>query len=322
MDWRELAEQQDGVIARRQLRAAGVDADRVRNHVLAGRWTRLSPTVVATTTGPLSAPQLRWLAVLHPSETGLVAGFSSAGDHGLARWHRDELQVLLSRTAHVPGPIDGITYSRTRRDLDRLRSGRPGPPTVRLESAVLLQAAAERSPRTAQGLLAACVQQRLTTAEKLLDELTALQPLRRGVLLRDVLSEIAGGADSLAEVDLVRVCDEFGLARPRRQTRRTDRAGRDRRTDAEWDLPGGRVLVLEVEGPVHLEAERWADDVRRQRQLSSPDRTVLRCTSTELRDEPDELVADLLAHGVPRSAPSRRAPARPHGADPADPHVA
>jgi hypothetical protein len=45
------------------------------------------------------------------------------------------------------------------------------------------------------------------------------------------------------------------VALPRGQRARLDRAGRRRWTDAEWDLPDGRVLVLEVDGGFH-------DDVR------------------------------------------------------------
>ncbi len=301
MGWQALAWQQEGLMARRQLLELGVDADRVRNQVAAGRWTVRSRTVVSAVTGPLSPGQRRWLAVLHPAGTTLVAGLTSAADHGLQGWPRDDITALVGQGTHLPGRLPGTRYVRTRRALEPLRSRRAGPPTCRLEPAVLLHAASTASARAAQGLLAACVQQRLTTPGRLAAELRQLQPLRRAALFRTLLDELDGGAESLAEVDVGQACDAFGLARPTRQRVRRDRAGRRRRTDCEWDLPDGRTLVLEVDGAFHSSVEHWEDDLRRQRALTTPDRTVVRCTARELRDEPDELMHDLRQLGVPDS---------------------
>ena len=60
----------------------------------------------------------------------------------------------------------------------------------RFDSSTLLFAGYERSSRTAQGLLAAVVQQRLTTPTLLLDELVTMRPLRRAALFRGVLRDI------------------------------------------------------------------------------------------------------------------------------------
>ena len=76
--------------------------------------------------------------------------------------------------------------------------------------------------------------------------------------------------------------------------------------DAEWDLADGSALVLEVDGGFHLEVRQYAADVRRQRRLTTPGRMVVRCTALEIRDEPAEVMLDLIALGVPRT-PDRRA---------------
>ncbi|QWC85761.1 endonuclease domain-containing protein [Nocardioidaceae bacterium] len=165
----------------------------------------------------------------------------------------------------------------------------------------MLWASTAPSERSAQGLLAACVQQRLTTPERLAGELDRLSPLRRARLFRRLVCELAEGAQSLSEVEIGRLCDRFGFARPRRQTRRRDAAGRLRYTDCEWDLPDGRVLVLEVDGAFHMSAEQWEDDIQRQRALTTPTRIVLRATAREIRDYPDQLAHDLSANGVPRT---------------------
>lgn len=176
----------------------------------------------------------------------------------------------------------------------------PSPlPTCALEPAVLLWAGHETHPRSAMGVLAAVVQQRLTTTEKLAAWIEILKPLRRAPAMRELLSDLSGGSQSLAEVDVVRLCRDNGLRVPDRQVRRVDSRGQPRFTDCEWRLADGRTLVLEVDGAFHLDVEHYEGDVRRQRRLTTPSRTVVRCTSQELRREPWVVAADLRALGVP-----------------------
>lgn len=113
------------------------------------------------------------------------------------------------------------------------------------------------------------------------------------------MTDIAGGAQSVGEIDVRRMCRDFGLRLPDRQVRRRDASGRLRFTDCEWRLADGRVLVLEVDGGFHMEVEHWEDDLARQRALTAPDRIVVRCTTRELRDQPDVVARDLRLLGVP-----------------------
>ena len=174
-------------------------------------------------------------------------------------------------------------------------------PTCRIEPAILLFAGYEPNRRTAHGAVAAVVQQRLTTPDLLGEWLRRMKPLRRAPEFRALLGDIRGGAHSLAEVDLRRACREFAIAPPRGQTGRRDRSGRQRWTDAEWDLPDGTVLVLEVEGAFHDDVLQSAADKARHRKLSSRSRIVVSCTAYELRHEPASVMEDLIALGVPRT---------------------
>jgi hypothetical protein len=124
-----------------------------------------------------------------------------------------------------------------------------------------------------------------------------LTPLLRARLLRRILLDIEGGAHSLAEIDVRRMCRRAGLRLPDRQRPRRDREGRQRFTDCEWDLGDGRVLVLEVEGGFHAEVEHFNDDLERQRKLTTAHRIVLRCGALELRDTPESVAEDLIALG-------------------------
>ena len=295
-----LAARQQGLVARRQLNLMGYDADHVRNQVAAGRWVERSPTVVSTFTGALGRAELVWLGVLHAGGSALVGGLTALEQRGLRSWEREDVTVLVEATVSLD-PVPGVRFFRTRRPLRQLRTRGRDLPLCRVEPAALLFAGYERSPRTAQGLVAAVVQQRLTTPAALLEELECLRPLRRSSVLRTVLTDIEGGAQSMAELDVNRMCRRFGLPRPQRQRRRRDAAGRVRFTDCEWVLPDGRVLVLEIDGAFHMEVEHWEDDLARERRLVTPGRIVVRATAREVRDEPEALVRDLEALGLRRS---------------------
>lgn len=295
--WRDLARRQAGMLARRQLRAIGIDHDRVRNQVAAGRWVLRTPTVVSTTTGPLTREQMRWLAVLHAGPDAMLGGLSATEVHGLRNWHRDDITVLVDDQLSLES-VPGVTFFRTRRDLAGFRDPRSPLPVARVEPAVLLFAAYDRSLRTGLGALSAVVQQRLTTPELLRGSMATLRPLRRARHFRAALADMDGGSQSLAELDVMRMCRRTGLPEPTRQRRRRDTSGRVRFTDAEWLLPDGTLLVLEVDGAFHMGTETWEDDLRRHRGLSGRDRIVVRCTARELRDEPAVVARDLRALGL------------------------
>jgi hypothetical protein len=300
-DWRAVAAAQEGLLSRRQLNALDVDRWRVRNQVAAGRWSERSSMVISTTTGPLSPSQMRWLGVLHAGPESVVGGLSAAEVAGLDNWTRIEVTVLIPDELEVD-PVEGIEFHRTRRNIAALRQPGTGLPVCRLEPAILLFGAYQRSRRTAQGVVAAAVQQGLTDPTSLLAWVKQLRPLRWAPMFREVIADIAGGSQSVAELDVVRLCRHHGLALPDRQLKRVDADGRTRFTDCEWRLRDGRVIVLEVDGSFHMDIRHWEDDLVRQRQLTSSDRLVVRCTARELREQPARVARDLRRLGVPSRA--------------------
>jgi hypothetical protein len=297
----DLLGSQQQMAARRQLLPLGIEWERIRDHVRARRWVIHTPRVVGTTTGALTWEQRCWLAVLHSGPRSLLGGLSAAEALGLVGWHRETITVLVDDELAFE-PVDGVRFFRSRRPFEVLRSPRPGIPSARLEPAVLLWAGYDAPVRAAHGVLAAVVQQRLTSAERLLEWVDLLQPLRRARSFKRTLSDVAGGAHSGAELDVRRMCHRFGLRLPDRQHPRRDRAGKRRWTDCEWDLPGGCLLVLEVDGSFHMETMEWNADLKRARSITTRQRLVVRCSAFELRHEMDEVARDLIALGVPRAA--------------------
>jgi hypothetical protein len=299
LDLDELLDRQCGMVARRQLLALGGDRFAIRNQIRARRWVARTPRVISTVTGTLTTEQRRWLAVLHAGPRSLLGGLTGAEVQGLRRWERDDITVLVDDELAFE-PVAGVHFFRSRRSFELLRDPVSDLPVCRLEPALLMWAGYDAPPRAAHAVLASAVQQRLTTPDRLLRWIDQLRPLRRAPAFRATLRDIDGGSHSGAELDVLRMCRAFSLRLPDRQRPRFDRGGKRRWTDCEWDLPDGSVLVLEVDGSFHMEVEQWGADLKRTRRIIRRDRLVIRCTAFELRHETAEVVADLLALGVPR----------------------
>jgi len=159
----------------------------VDRQVAAGRWQHVSDVVVCTTTGTLDREQLMWAGVLHAGPGSAIGGLTALERRGLEHWHRDEATVLLQKS-HNLEPLDGVKFVETRRPVGLNATG--ALPTWRAEPATLLFAGYARSSRTALGLIAAVVQQRLTTPVRLLAEIDRMQPLRRAKRFKAILGDI------------------------------------------------------------------------------------------------------------------------------------
>ena len=187
--------------------------------------------------------------------------------------------------------------SRRFRTTDVVAAG--GVPRLPAARSALDAGAWQPHPRYACGVLAAVVQQRICAALDLAESLRTVGRIRHKQAMRLAVHDIAGGAEALSEIDIAGMCRRFGLAPPDRQVVRLDRDGRRRYLDAEWHLPDGRLLVLEIDGAHHMRAEHWEADLRRERGIVTTGRRVLRCTANEARHDQAALAADLVAIGVP-----------------------
>jgi hypothetical protein len=294
-DWRSLAATQAGLLARRQLLALGHAATFVEDQVAAERWQLVSDVVICTTTGPLAREQHMWAGVLQAGPGSAIGGLTALERRGLKHWRRDEITVLLAKS-HNLEPVTGVRFVESRRPIGLYATGVL--PTWRTEPASLLFAGYSRSSRTALGLLAAVVQQQLTTPERLLTEIDRMRPLRWSKRFKAVLGLISEGSHSLGELRVVRMCVDHSLPIPDRQTPRIDASGRLRYTDAQWCLSSGKVVVLEVDGGFHMDVEHWEGDITRERDLVTTGAIVLRCTARELDEESHRVAASLRAVGV------------------------
>jgi hypothetical protein len=294
-----VAEAQAGLVTRRQLRDSGWSPHQIDHEIGYGRWAARTTTVVSLHTGALSQTQLLWLGILHAG-SGAALTHATATEQAGLRWHRDDdlVHVMTPKGDLVPA-VDGFLFHQTRRPFQRWLDPEAAPPRIRPEYAACLQAERQRGPRAAIGLLAAVVQQGVSTTAHLERAAVEIRKLRHGHVLRLALGDIAGGAQSFAEIDVVRLCTESGLVAPTRQSIRLDKEGRRRFLDCEWRLANGRRIALEVDGGFHRSTEHWWRDMRRERAIVTGGAQVLRCSSIELRISPDDIVEDLRLIGVP-----------------------
>lgn len=297
----ELAELQALVLSRKQLKDAGWTRFQIDHEIEIGRWQSPAPAVVVLHTGGLEGDQPLWVGVLHAGEGAVLTHLTAARRAGLRWTGGGPIDVLTPRGDAVL-PLPGYFFHQTRRPYTTWVRPVAGPPRLPIEHAALLAAERDHNIRGGIGLLAACVQQQLTTADRFGRTIPLIRKLRHGKTFKFVLGDIAGGAQSFAELDVGRLCDEHRLTRPTRQVVRFDKQGKRRYLDCVWILSDGRVVVLEVDGSFHAEVIAWWTDMKRERAVVVQGDTVLRCSSIELRLEPADIMGDLRRIGVPTLA--------------------
>jgi hypothetical protein len=286
----DLARQQDGVVARPQLHALGVTRGHIRNEVRARRWRIVGRRAVILHRGPPTAAQRVWVAVLNAGPRAAVCGLTAAALDGLTGFAAPDVHVIAPRgTDARPGP--GVVVHQSRRfdaSIDVHPTRRP--PRTRLERSLVDGALWAGDPLSAGGLLAAGVQQGLTTPGRLRAELESRRAGRYRRLMLAILGDIEGGAQSFAEINAGRLCRRAGLPPPTRQAVTADSHGRRRYLDLYWDPPG---LCVEIDGGFHMREQDWRLDLDRQNDLVAGGARVLRFPTLTVRVNPQRFVEQI-----------------------------
>ena len=286
------------VLSRSELHTFGIDDHRVGAQLAAHRWTRHGIAIV-THNAPPTAQEGWLIALINCRPRAVLTSFTAAQAWGLRGWERPVVHVLAPRGTARPPALGMAVKVHRAFDWDTVERA-PGNRSQRLAPALVVAARSFTSARPACGLLAAAVQQRLLRPDQLRSALrTATRSRHRGALLLAV-DDIAQGAQALSEIDFVSLCRRHRLPLPEQQTVRRGAGGRRRYLDATWRLPDGRLLVVEVDGALHLAATTWWDDQLRQNGLTLQGVVVLRFPSAVVRHEPELVVAQLRqALGLP-----------------------
>ncbi|MDX6246110.1 MAG: hypothetical protein QOE76_3833 [Frankiales bacterium] len=283
-----LGRHQQHVVSRLQLAELGIRSDVVRDQVSAGRWQVYANRVVVLHGGPITRPQAHWVAVLSQPAGAALAGISAAIAQGLDWKSPEQIHVVVPAGAR-PRPRPGVTVHVSRR-FDPIADVEFAvrPPCTHLDRSVIDAAAWAPNDRRACGVLCAAVQQRLTTVGQLQTAFTTAGLVHRHRLIGLTLGDVAGGAQSFAEIDFVRLARRAGLHAPARQALRRDADGRWRFLDVDFGF-----FTVEVDGALHLLPRRYWDDMRRQNALTLRGEHILRFPSVAIRIDPGSVVQQL-----------------------------
>ncbi len=261
-----------------------------------GLWRTITPrTLLALPIEP-EPGHYRMAAVLELGPWAVLAGASSLVEW---KWSGDDpgfTDVLIPHNSNLRKrrlpPWIRPRYART----ERTCVVRDGLALTNAADAAVDAASWARSAREASFILVSVVQQRLATPQELLETLQQRPRLRRSRLIAEVVAETAGGATSIPELDFVRECRRRGLPQPRMQVRRRDATGEARCTDAEFALPDGGLLIVEINGRGHEAPSRSADDTVRNSALArATGAHFLPVPSWQLRADPDPVFAEIAA---------------------------
>lgn len=296
LTWRELAAEQDRVLAREQALAFGLGESAWNWQLVTGRWRAVLPGVAITHSGEPTERQRAWAGLLHAGrgaaltgDIGLVLrGFKGLTDPGVdvaVPWPRNVVnqRMLGGRELKVHGV----------RGLDRWVQPLPEPTTLSVAACVLHAVAWCPTDKAAEWRVAAAVQQRLTTPALIRDCLRQMQRLPRRALLREVLDDVELGAHAGSELEFLRFCDRFDLPRPD-DLQVLVRADGKKYLDARYRR---QRVGVELDGAHHRLVAHWEADALRSLQLAvarhGTGETLIRLTKGNLRHDGDQ-VARLL----------------------------
>ena len=268
---RIVADDHGGVASRALLRAVGVDRHGIRREVEAERWALHGTQTVAVHTRDLGPTARRWRAVWEVGvRVAALDGVTALQHAGMSGFEDDTVHVSVRHTASVAS-LDGVVVHKiVRRTAGEVLEA--GIPRVRPPIAAVRAAHWAVSDRQAALLLVLPVQQRLCTGGQLLAAAARVRGRTRRRFVRTVVADIADGAHSLGELDVVAQLRRRGLPEPDRQVVRLGPNGRCY-LDLWWK---DARLAVEVDGAGHLSGLQMVDDSLRQNAIALGDDLVLR----------------------------------------------
>ena len=260
----------------------------VRHHLAAGHWQQPARSVLVTHNGPISPGERRWIAVVAGGADAMLAGVTAAQAGGLRGYDDGMIHVLVPAGRRASGLPPGVVVHRT----THLDAATGQPPRSRMARSVVDAASWARTDDQARAVIAAAFQQRLVALRGIEQVLGRLTRVPRRRLIMQTARDAVGGAHSLAEIDLGRLCHVHGLPQPARQAVRRDATGRRRYLDAFYEQ--WRVH-LEIDGSQHFDPRHAWADMQRQNDLWIAGDRVLRFPTWAVRHSPAAVAAQLRA---------------------------
>ncbi|RSN37255.1 hypothetical protein DMC61_04165 [Amycolatopsis sp. WAC 04169] len=299
-----MANSDHGVIRVARLQEMGVSSTTAyRRCGPRGPWTRLLPGIVLLYNAPPSREQQVAAAMLYGGESALLTGGEACRIHGLRNVPDtgDEIHLLVPHERKLHN-YDYVVVERTQRLPRTVNRG--GRPLAEVTRATLDVCRRQTDVRPVRALVSEVVQRRYSSFERLSHEL-AHGSQRGSAVPRLVLSELASGQESVAEIDAWRVWELSGLPEPVWNKKLYDAEGRFvAKPDAWFDDVG---LAWEVDSlSFHLQVVDGFDrTLARNGRYAAAGVLVLQTLPSRLRTEPDKVVAELRAAHAAAAARTR-----------------
>lgn len=283
-----VLKRQNFVITRRQALDCGLQHDAVHRRIRAGgKWQQILPGVYLAVTGTPTPDQRDLAALLYAGPGGTLTGAAALRRHGMSvksksidvlvpasRRRKSTGFVVLHRTTRLPSAVCYV-----------------GPVQYALAARAVADAARNLHDRTeVRAAVAAAVQAGRCTVEQLESELTS-GPVRGSALFRAALAEVALGARSRPEVELLDLIKRGHLPVPLLNPRLYLRDELLARPDAWW--PDAAVAVEVDSKEWHLSPESWERTMRRHAKMTALGILVLHFTPRQIREEPDYVLASI-----------------------------
>lgn len=289
--WRpvfDLAALQGGVLSRKQLYVLGVTRWEVRAHLRAFRWSVVTDQAIALHNGDVSVSGHLWAAVIHAGPQAVLDAEASLIASGLLRYQVDRIRVSVPKgyRARRRTRLYDIRETRRLAPDDRAPSGVP---RTRVPVAAIRGALWAKSDRQAALLLSMVIEQGMTTAAHLGEELLRIKKDKRRLFLHTIVNDLLDGVRALGELDLARELRKRGLPPPAHQIVRKGKRGRYY-LDLYWPDLG---VVVEIDGIQHTWAENVVNDALRHNDIALARDVVLRVPLLGLRLQPDDFYAQI-----------------------------
>lgn len=277
---RRLLDDQSGVVSRAQLVSLGADDTEVRRLLRRRELVARLPGVYVEHDAEPTWTQRAWMGVLLCSPATLDRDSALRADNGPGwRGRPDHLPIQLAidvgrRIRSAPGyDVRRVT------GLDAKARWNLGPPRMRSEEATLDSALAAASAADTFEALARAVRARITTPDRLLDQIAARQRVPARAALVAALQDLRDGTTSVLERGyLTRVERAHGLPRGTRQVRE-DGVCRD----VVYARPG---VVVELDGVRdHTQAPERHRDLARDLAVAASGRVTVRLGWRQVFDE-------------------------------------
>ncbi|GAA1588727.1 type IV toxin-antitoxin system AbiEi family antitoxin domain-containing protein [Kribbella karoonensis] len=260
-----LIDEQDRVVSRAQLLAAGWSEAQLRKSLRNKRWRTIHPGVYVAHTGGIGYAERLLAALLYAGPEAAWSHYSAAEQLGLIKPDPDRPVYVTIPEYRRVRPQSGLVIRRDEHWAERLAG--VAPPRRTPADAVLDIVGITPSPDKAAAVIAEACQSGRVGAEDLLHALANRRRLRHRGSLRPIIADVVAGSHSLLELRYLRDVERrHGLPRGQRQ-----RAVDGTVTDVHY---AGSGLNVELDGRLHLVPhQRWRD-------LDRDNRATLRTEAT------------------------------------------